>query len=78
MFGNSVSLVVQFSDYIRFMPTTGAGPKIYVTLGKVAWNVNSSANYTNGAWVLTNSANPIVPSFSPSQEAPFWKTVHGH
>ena len=71
--GSSVSLVLQFKDYARFMPS-GGGPNIYVTLGKVIWNVNATATYTNGAWVL-NPGNQVVPSWDSSQEFPYWETV---
>ena len=75
--GHFVSLVIQFRDYARFMPSIG-GPNIYITLGKVTWNVNATATYTNGAWVL-NPGNPVVPSWGPSQEFPYWtKVCPGH
>jgi hypothetical protein len=75
--GTFVSLVLQFRDYARFMPSIG-GPNIYITLGKVTWNVNATATYTNGAWVL-NPGSPVVPSWGTSQEFPSWVTVgSGH
>jgi hypothetical protein len=59
------------------MPGAGNGPNIYVTLGKVTWNVNATATYTNGAWVL-NPGKPVVPSWGPSQEFPYWTTLHSY
>jgi hypothetical protein len=76
--GSSVSLVLQFRDYVRFMPSIGSGPNIYVTLGKVTWDVNSSATNRSGTWVLTNSVNPVVPSFAPSSDPAFWQSLHAH
>ena len=70
--GNSyVSLVLQFRDYLRFKPLIGGGPNIYVTLGKVTWNVNATSALTNGAWVF-NPGSPVIPSFVESQESPYW------
>jgi hypothetical protein len=68
-----VSLVIQFRDYVRFIPNAG-GPNIYITLGKVTWNVNATATYANGAWVLS-PGSPVLPSWGSSQEFPCWVTV---
>ena len=69
--GSSVSLVIQFRDYLRFMPSVGQGPNISITLGKVNWGVNASATYTNGGWIL-DAGNPVIPSWGDSEEFPFW------
>jgi len=72
-FGTFVSLVVQFRDYVRFMPTNGA-PNIYITLGKVTWSVDAVAIKPYDDWVLL-PGNPVVPTWGPSQEFPYWTNV---
>jgi hypothetical protein len=75
--GNFVSLVLQFRDYARFKPNLGdPSQNIYVTLGKVTWQVNASANSGTGGWALTpgSSVSTPVPDVS-STEFPFWLQV---
>jgi hypothetical protein len=72
-FGTFVSLVIQFRDYVRFMPNSG-GPNIYVTLGKVNWNVEAFAIKPYDDWVLL-PGNPPSPSWGPSEEFPSWVSV---
>ena len=73
--GNYVSLNIQFTDYVRFAPTNVPGQSIFVTLGTVAWNVNSQVTNTSGGWVLTNYFNPILPQVSSTAQLPSWNSV---
>jgi P pilus assembly chaperone PapD len=56
----------------------GATPlcNIYVTLGKVTWQVNASASNGTGGWALTpgSSVSTPVPDAS-STEFPYWIRV---
>lgn len=77
--GNSTSLILNFRDYIRFEPTSLAGPEpnIFVTLGRVTWNVEDAwANLVGGAWQVT-SGSVTMPSLDASSvEFPYWTSAH--
>jgi len=68
--GQYVSLLRQFRDYARFMPSAG-GPNIYVTLGEATWSAVAMATWTQGNWVLT-AGGPVVPLWNSSAEFPSW------
>ena len=77
--GDSTSLVLNFRDYIRFEPANGPGPNIYVTLGKVTWNVDAWANLVGTTWQPSQNPPPTVslPQLDPtSVEFPYWTSVH--
>jgi hypothetical protein len=68
--GVTVGLILQFWDYVRFQPV-GAN-SIYVTLGKVTWNVNASATNGSGGWATNSAGSLTLPSLNQTDEWPFW------
>jgi hypothetical protein len=72
----SVSLKLQFRDYIRFRPNAGGSNyNIYITLGKVTWSVDASATLTNNVWV-SESNNVASPAYISTNEWPYWTSKY--
>jgi hypothetical protein len=65
---------LDFSDYIRFQPTVGPGPNIFVTLGLVEWHVNGDTTLltvpgTTNVDFTPQTTDPIPPDLIPTGEA---------
>jgi hypothetical protein len=65
---------LDFSDYIRFQPTVGPGPNIFVTLGLVEWHVNGDTTLltvpgTTNVDFTPQTTDPIPPDLIPAGEA---------
>ena len=79
LYVDTTSLVLNFRDYIRFQPSAGPGPNIFVTLGKVTWNVDAWADIENGIWQIMPFSYISLPALDPtSVEFPYWEGIYTH
>jgi len=68
------TLVLQYSDYIRFLPKTDYA--IWVTLGKVTWDVNVKVVNTSGGWKFDPLPPPIIATPIETDEQPYWTSIY--
>ncbi len=71
-------LSVKFRDHIRFRPDAGnPTDNVFVTLGKVTWEVHATATYdADEGWQLGSGWWISPPALTDSTEWPYWEANH--